>query len=105
MRAKVPSPDAVSATLMLERALAGEPAVEPHLAQIAPVAGDRLRRDRDDAEAVAARERGEHAAFVDAEHRPPRRLAAHVQAGIAEAGDDEGVGRVVLLDQPRAAAA
>ncbi len=83
----------------LERTLAGEAIGESHLPQIAAVAGDRPRCDRNDAEALAARERGEHAAFVDAEHRPPRRLAAHVKAGIAEAGDDEGVGGVVLLDE------
>jgi hypothetical protein len=64
------------------------------------VARHRLRRDGDDAEAVAARQRRQHAALVDAEHRASGRFAAQLQAGIAEARDHEGVGRVVLLHQP-----
>jgi hypothetical protein len=46
------------------------------------------------------RERSQHAAFIDAEHRASRRLAAHLQTGVAEARDHEGVGSVVLLHQP-----
>jgi hypothetical protein len=64
------------------------------------VARDRLRRDRDDAEAIASRERSQHAAFIDAEHRASRRLAPHLRTGIAEARDYEGAGSVVLLHQP-----
>jgi len=71
---------------------------EPHLKEIAPVPGDRALADRNDAEAARARERGEHAAFGDAEYRPRGALAADVQPRIAVARDHEGVGRIVRLD-------
>ena len=83
-----------------ERTLAGEPVGEPHLTQIALVPGDRARADGYDAKTVRTRERGEDTAFSDAEHRPRRAFAAHVQAGIAIARDHEGIGRVVRLNQP-----
>jgi hypothetical protein len=47
-----------------------------------------------------ARQRREHAAFGDAEHRPFRALAADMQAGIAVAGDNERIAGVVGFDQP-----
>src|SRR6266700_4106812 len=72
-----------------ERTLAGEPVGEPHLTQIAFVPGDRARADGYDAKTVRTRERGEDTAFSDAEHRPRRAFAAHVQAGIAIARDHE----------------
>src|SRR5262249_8643354 len=43
----------------------------------------------------AARERGENAAFGDAEYRPARALAAYLQTWIAVARDHEGVRLVV----------
>ena len=54
----------------VERTLAGEPVHQSHLAQIAQMAADRALRDRDDAEGLGAGQRGQHAAFGDAEHRP-----------------------------------
>ena len=47
----------------------------------------------------AARHRGQHAAFGDAEHRPVGAFPADMQAGIAVAGDDEGRCAVVAFDQ------
>ena len=47
-----------------------------------------------------ARERGQHAAFGDAEDRPRGALAADMQPRIAVAGDHEGVGRIVGLHHP-----
>ena len=86
----------------VERPLAGEPLPQAHLAQVAHVPADRALRDGDDAEAFGAGERRQHAAFGDAEHRPPGAFAADMQAGIGEAGDDEGVG---LRCRPRRAGA
>ena len=63
------------------------------------MAADRALRDRDDAEGFGARQRRQHAAFGDAEHRPVRCLAADMQARIAVAGDDEGGRLVVAFDQ------
>ena len=83
-----------------ERTLAGEAIGEPHLAQIAHVARDRALQDRDHPEALGARQRGQHAAFGDPEHRPRRPFAADMQAGIAVAGDHEGIAGVVRLDEP-----
>ena len=94
MRASVPSPDAVSATRHLQRPLAGEAVGQAHLAQVAHVARGSSALDRDDAEALGARQRGQHAAFGDAEHGPVRALAADMQAGVGVAGDDEGAGCV-----------
>ena len=52
-------------------------------------------QDGDDPEAPAAGHGGEHGALADAEDRLRGRLAALAQAGIAVAGDDEGIGRVL----------
>ena len=65
------------------------------------MAADRALGDRDDAESFGARERGQHAAFGDAEHRPIGCFAADMQAGIAVAGNDEG-GRTVVAFDPTA---
>ena len=75
----------------VQRPLAGEAVEQSHLAHVAYVPADRALPDGDDAEPLAARQRRQHAALVDAEHRPRRRLAADVQAGIGVAGDDEGI--------------
>ena len=83
----------------LQRALAGEALGHTHLPQVAHVAADRPGRDGDHPEPVAAGERGRDRAFGDAEHGPVGALAAHLQARIAVAGDDEGIGRVVRLDR------
>src|SRR5262249_48097519 len=83
----------------LERALAGEALGKPHLPQIAQVPADRALADGDDPEPLGARERGEDAAFGDAEYRARRALAAQMQARIAVAGDDERVGSVVGFDE------
>ena len=64
------------------------------------MAPQRALQDRDDAEALTLRQRGEQAALGDAEHRPQRRLARGMQTRIAEAGDDEGVGIGARADQP-----
>src|SRR5262245_8481512 len=74
-----------------ERTFAGEAVGEPHLKQIAPMPGDRALAYGNDAEAARARERGEHAAFGDAEYRPRGAFAADVQPRIAVARDHEGV--------------
>ena len=59
------------------------------------MAPDRALRDGEHAERFSARQRRQHAAFGNAEHGPFGRLAAHMQAGVAVAGDDEGAGLVV----------
>ena len=84
----------------VEGAFAGEAVHQAHLPQIPHVAADRTLRHCDDAEAVAARQRRQHAGLRDAEHRPRRRLAADLQAGIGIAGDHEGIGRIVRRHQP-----
>src|SRR5262245_36609477 len=61
--------------------------------------GDRALAYGNDAETARARERGEHAAFGDAEYRPGGAFAADVQPRIAVARDHEGVGRIVRLNQ------
>src|SRR6056297_1697598 len=61
---------------------------------------DRAGLDGDHAEAIGARQGGEHAAFGDAEDRARGCLAADMQAGIGIAGDDEGIRRI-LRDDPR----
>src|SRR5262249_34115867 len=73
---------------------------QAHLPQIAQVAGERALTDRDDPEALGTRERGQHPAFGDAEHRPAGAFAAQMQPRIAVTGDDERVGTIVCLDQP-----
>ena len=88
--ASVPSPDAVSATLMLSGRSLVRRSDQAHLPEIADVPADRALRDRDHAKGFGARQRRQHAAFGDAEHRPVGGLAADMQAGIAVAGDHEG---------------
>ena len=83
-----------------ERQVAGEALAQAELADVAQMAGQRGPQDGEDAEALAARQRGEQAAFGDAEDRPVGRLAAQLQARIAEAGDHEGSGVAPLPDQP-----
>ena len=83
-----------------ERALTGKAVGEPHLEQIAHVPGDRALADGDDAEASGVRERGQDAAFSDAEDRPRGALAADVQPWIAVAGNHKGVGGIVCLHHP-----
>src|SRR5271169_1046625 len=61
---------------------------------------DRALCDRDDAKSFGARERRQHAALGDAEHRPIRSFAADMQTWIAVACDDEGRRAVVALDEP-----
>ena len=58
---------------------------------------DRALQNRDDAEALAARERRQNAALRDAEDRRARRLPRGMEAGVGKAGDDEGV-RTFPLD-------
>ena len=63
------------------------------------MAADRALRDRNDAEGFGARQRRQHAAFGDAEHRPVGGFAADMQARIAVAGNDEGGRMVVAFDE------
>src|SRR6266542_2308734 len=62
--------------------------------------GDRALADGNNAEVTGPRERGQHAAFGDAEHRAQSAFATDMQPRIAVAGDYESVGRIVRLDQP-----
>src|ERR1700719_1646679 len=56
--------------------------------------------DADDAEGFRALQRRQYAAFGDAEHRPIGSFAADMQTRVAVAGDHEGGGAVIALDQP-----
>ena len=57
--------------------------------------GTEAGRMGDDAEALAHGERGHDGGLLDAEHRQRGGIAQGVQAGVAEAGNDEA-GSVVL---------
>ncbi|MHC2744083.1 hypothetical protein ACVMFA_009895 [Bradyrhizobium liaoningense] len=84
----------------VQRPLAGEAVGQSHLPEIAHVTPDRSLGDRDDAEVLGARKRGQHAALGNAEHGAVGTFTADLQSGIAVAGDDEGGRAVVALDQP-----
>jgi hypothetical protein len=72
------------------RPIAGHAVVQPHLADIAQVARNRLPQDGDDAETLAERQRRQDAALGDAEDRLLSQFACRMQAGVGVAGDDEG---------------
>src|SRR5207244_6040973 len=74
----------------IERTFSSQAFHQSHLPEIADMAANRALGDSNDAESFRARERRQHAALGDAEHRPIRSFAANMQTGIAVAGDDEG---------------
>src|SRR5262245_61135511 len=83
-----------------EGTLTGKAFDERHLPQITRVPPDRALPDGDHPETIGARERGEYAAFGNAEYRAHSALAADMQPGIAVAGDDESIECIVRFHQP-----
>ena len=79
-------------------ALARHACTQAERGDIAPVARDRALEDRDDAEALAPCERRQDAALRDAEDRCVGRLPRGMEAGVGEAGNDEGI-RAFPLDR------
>ena len=62
--------------------------------------GDRALADGNDAEASGVGERGQDAAFSDAEDRPRGALTTDMEPWIAVAGNHKGVGGIVCLHHP-----
>jgi flavin reductase (DIM6/NTAB) family NADH-FMN oxidoreductase RutF len=83
----------------VERPFPGQAIHQAHLPEVTDVAADRALCDRNDAESFGARQRGQHAAFGDAEHGPVGCFAADMQPRIAVAGNDEGGRMVVAFDE------
>jgi hypothetical protein len=82
------------------RPAAGIAFAEAHLADHPALAPHAALREGDDAEALAEGERPEEAPLGDPHHGPAAGdLAGGMQARVAEAGDDEGVRRI-LRDAP-----
>jgi hypothetical protein len=76
----------------VQRPVTGKAVHHAHGPEGAQVAGDGGGQDRDDAEALAEGEGGCDGGLLDAEDGFGGAVAQRVEAGVAEAGDDEGGG-------------
>ena len=83
----------------VERPLAREPRLEPHLPQVTQMPPHGGLSDGNDPETVSAGKGSKYTALVDAEYGLARRLAADGETRIGVAGDDEGIRVVGLGDQ------
>src|SRR5690606_38478545 len=83
-----------------DRPVAGEARRHTHGPEIAQVPRNGGGQDGDDAETLAKRESGQHAAFGNAEHGPAALFAQRVEARITETGDDEGARAVCAGRRP-----